>query len=370
MEEYTTRPRIGTSMREEMRRAWVEVDLGALRQNAVTMRERAGVPLLPMVKADAYGLGSVQVVRALLPLDPWGFGIATVREAAMLRRNGIAARLMIFTPILCEEFPEARALRLVPTFGDASSIARWTESGGGEWHLAIDTGMSRAGVPWHRVGDLVEVCRRHPPEGACTHFHSANRDDGSRQKQQQRFDAAVRALPARPRYLHAENSAAIERQPGSPWDLARPGVFLYGVEGGQDLAVRPEPVAALRARVVELRTVPDAESVSYLATYRADGPRVIATVAAGYADGLPWSLGNRGTALVRERRVPIAGIVTMDMTMLDVTGAECTVGDVATFLGRDGAELLDVNELARVATRSPYELLVGLGLRADRVYVG
>ena len=143
--------------------------------------------------------------------------------------------------------------------------------------------------------------------------------------------------------LHAENSPSIERQSPSPWSLVRPGVFLYGVGGGDGSGVVPRNVASLRARVVEVRDVPEGETVSYSAAYRAIGTRRIATVAAGYADGYRRSLSNRGTALVRGRRVPVAGMVTMDMTMLDVTGERCDVGDVATLLGTDGDELLDVN---------------------------
>ena len=121
--------------------------------------------------------------------------------------------------------------------------------------------------------------------------------------------------------------------------------------------------------VVEIRDVANGESVSYSATYYAEGERRIATVAAGYADGVRRALSNRGQALVRGRRVPIAGAVTMDMTMLDVTGAPCEVGDVATFLGRDGGDLLDVTSVAATADLSPYELLVGLRLRAERTYI-
>lgn len=356
-------------MRDEMQRAWVEVDLGALVRNARTMAARANAPLLPMVKADAYGLGVLPVARALDALKPWGFGVATVKEGAELRASGVTRPVLVFTPLLSSEFGAVRAQRLTPTLGDAAAIASWIESGGGAWHLAIDTGMNRAGIPWHEVGSVADLCRREPPEGAFTHFHSAELNDGSIGVQQERFLRSLGTLAQRPPLLHAENSPGLERQSPSPWSLARPGVFLYGVGGEAGSFAKPEPVAHLRARVVEIRTVGDGESVSYSATWRAQGQRRVATVAAGYADGVRRALSNRGSALVRGKRVPIAGLVTMDMTMLDVTGAECEVGDVATLIGRDGSELLDVNEVARTAELSPYELLVGLRLRAERVYV-
>ena len=170
--------------------------------------------------------------------------------------------------------------------------------------------------------------------------------------------------------LHAENSPGIERQSPSPWSLARPGVFLYGVGGEEGSAVRPAPVVSLRARVVEVRTIEAGDSVSYSATYHATERRRIATLACGYADGYRRALGNRGVALVRGRRATVAGVVTMDMTMVDVTAVPCEVGDVATLIGGDGDELLDVNAVARLAEMSPYELLVGLRLRVPRRYAG
>jgi len=322
-----------------------------------------------MVKADAYGLGALAVVNALEALDPWGYGIATVHEGAELRAAGVERPLVVFTPLLAEDFAGARRARLIPGLGGRESILRWVAEGGGSWHLDVDTGMSRAGVPWWQVGALADVVAAHPPDGAFTHFHSAERDDGSRELQERRFEQALAELAARPPVLHAENSPALERRAPSPWTVVRPGVFLYGVGSGPGAAVAPEPVAHVRARVVELRTVRDGETVSYDATYRAVGERRIATVAAGYADGYRRALSNRGTALVRGRPAPVAGLVTMDMTMLDVTDIPCEVGDVATLLGRDGGGLLDVVTVARTADISPYELLTGLRLRLPRVYV-
>ena len=357
-------------MDADTRRAWVDIDLGALLRNARTLASRAGKPLLPMVKADAYGLGAVKVARALEALGPWGFGIAAVREGEELRAAGIRRPILVFTPLLFSEFAEVRRLGLTPTLGDPAAIQAWAESGGGDWHLAVDTGMSRAGIPWFAIGQVTELVQRTPPSGAFTHFHSSERNDGSLEVQQGRFREAIGALGTVPPLLHAENSPAIERQSPSPWSLVRPGVFLYGVGGGDGSVASPENVANLRARVVEVRRLREGETVSYSATYRAVGERRIATVAAGYADGYRRSLSNCGTALVRGHRVPVAGLVTMDMTMIDVTDTACDVGDVVTLLGRDGDEVLDVNDVARTADVSPYELLVGLKLRASRRYFG
>ncbi|HEU4564152.1 MAG TPA: alanine racemase [Gemmatimonadaceae bacterium] len=348
-------------------RAWVDIDLGALRHNGAVLAARAGAPLLPMVKADAYGLGAVRVARALEALEPWGFGVGTVAEGMELRDAGIERPIVVFTPLLPEDLAGASQARLTPTLGAAASIACWARLGG-PWHLAIDTGMNRAGVRWDEVDALRDALAACPPEGAFTHFHSADRNDGTIAEQEQRFDEAIARLPVRPTYLHVENAPALERRRGSRWSFARPGVFLYGVGSGEGAEVRPRPVAHLRARVVELRDVRDGETVSYARSWRAIGDRRIATRAIGYADGYCRALSNRGCVLVNGCRAPVAGLVTMDMTMVDVTGVPCAVGDVATLIGGDESARLDVETVARTADMSPYELLTLLRGRLARVY--
>ena len=352
-----------------MTRAWVDIDLGALRRNGAAIAARAGVPLLPMVKADAYGLGAARVTRVLEELDPWGFGVATVREGEELRRIGIARPIIVFTPVAVAELDALRRARLRPSLESRETIERWSVTGE-PWHLAIDTGMSRSGVRWTEVADLRDLLELSPPEGAFTHFHSAEVDDGSRGMQEQRFGEALAALPFRPMLVHAENGAAVARSGRSRWDLVRPGIFLYGVGSGPGAGIVPEPVAAIRARVVATRWLEEGDTVSYLATYRADSRRRIATLPLGYGDGYRRSLSNKATVLIRGRRVPVVGLVTMDMTMIDVTDAPCEIGDVVTLLGRDGPELIDVEELGAESGLSPYEILTGLRQRLPRRYVG
>lgn len=330
------------------------------------MARASGVPLLPMVKADAYGLGVLPVVQALLPLAPWGFGVATVREGEELRAAGISHPVVHFTPALPANVASLRAARLTPVLGSTEAITAWIESGGGPWHLGIDTGMSRAGVPWREVASVAHLCERHPPEGAATHFHSAELGDATRDEQERRFEQAIATLPARPHLVHAENSPAVAHRHPSRWDLVRPGVFLYGVGMGGVLA--PEPVVSLRARVVEVRRLERGDTVSYDATWRAAEGARIATIALGYADGYRRALSNRGVALVGGREVPVVGNVTMDMTMLDVTGVPCAPGDVVTLIGRDGDAFTSVADVAARGDLSPYELLTGLRSRLPRLY--
>jgi alanine racemase len=349
-----------------MTRAWVEIDLAALCRNGAAVAARSGVPLLPMVKADGYGIGAVHAALALEELDPWGFGVSSVTEGEELRKGGVTRPIMVFTPIMRTEIDAMRRADLTPALGDPAVIESWTRTGR-DWHLQIDTGMSRAGLRWDQVEQHRELLLRARPAGVFTHFHSADRDDATRDEQESRFDRALAALPARPALVHAENGPAVEARAPSRWSLCRPGIFLYGVASRPGPLV-PEPVAAIRARIVEVRTIGEGDTVSYGATWRAPGTRRIATVPVGYADGYRRALGNRGEALLGGRRIHIVGRVTMDMTMFDVTDTDAALGDVVTLLGRDGDDVITVAELAEWGEVSPYELLTGLRTRLPRVY--
>ena len=357
-------------MASPLSRARVEIDLAALQRNAQSVSRRAGVALLPMVKGDAYGLGVREVVATLEPLQPFGYGVATVLEGQELRDAGVTRPILVFTPLVETDLSRVRAARLTPTLGFKYEIEAWRRTGGGTWHFAIDTGMSRAGIPWREVDQVLTLLEVLPPEGAFTHFHSAELDDGSLERQERLFREAVAKLPSRPRLLHTANSAAIARQGRSAWDLVRPGIFLYGVGSGRTAAIQPEPVVHLRAPIVEIRDLQPGDTVSYDATFRVDRPARIATLALGYADGYPRSLSEVGSVLVGGTLANVAGRVTMDMTMVDVTTIKCAVGDTVTLIGRAGDTVLTVERVADDAGMSPYELLTGLRSRVERVYTG
>lgn len=359
-------------------RAWLDVDLDAVRHNVRQLRARAGVPLVVMVKANAYGVGAVMVSRALgVPFDrtpaapeaPWGLGIASLDEAAELRDAGCRGRILCLTPLLASELPRAYAMGVRPALHRADEIRAWAAAGqGGElrpYHLAIDTGMARAGVRWDQVEALRDVLRDYPPEGVFTHFHSADEDVDSRDEQEARFVDAMLALgDALPAAVlrHSDNSAGIaSRTQRSPGSLARPGIAVYAGMFSELLGLRQ--VVHLRARVIDIRDVAPGETVSYGATWTAARPSRIATISAGYADGYRRQLSNRGEVLIGGLRCPVAGRVTMDMIMVDVTDVPCAVGDVATLIGTDGAATITTEQVAELADLSPYELLVGLALR-------
>jgi len=347
--------------------AMLTVDLAAVRENYRLLSRRAAVPLLPMVKGDAYGLGAVAVARALASEAPVAFGVASVSEGCELRDAGIGDPIVVFTPVLPHEFPAARTADLTLCLSNPAHVGLWATVGG-SWQLPIDTGMNRAGVDW-RDGDALRavLAAGGQPAGVFTHFHSADSDAASMTVQEARFEQVLAAFPQRPASIHAENSAALLQRGESRYDCARPGIALYGVAVGP-ASWNPHAVVTLGGPVVELQHVEAGDTVSYGATWRATEVRRIATVALGYGDGYPRGAGNGATAMVHDRRVPVVGLVTMDMTMCDVTDVQCEVGDRVTLIGRDAGS--SVAAVASCAQQSPYELLTGLRARTTRIYVG
>ncbi len=373
-----------TSSQSSVRRAhaWIDVDLDAIRHNAALLHACAGVPMIVMIKADGYGLGAAPVVRALAGASRsgqaglgasavWAYGVATVEEARALRAAGYAGRLWCGTPLLAEELRDAATVGLTPALHTASNIAAWRTIGRSPWHLAIDTGMSRAGVRWDEVVPLRSSLSEHPPEGVFTHFHSADEPDESMALQDARFAASLlslgAALPASC-IVHSDNSAAISRRGAGSAGLVRPGIGVFGA-----LARTPLPLLQpvhLRARIVDLRDLRVGETVGYGGSWTATVPSRIATVPVGYADGYRRHLSNIGCGVLHGVRCAVAGRVSMDMTMLDVTNVPCELGDVVTMLGTSGEVTLTTQQVAAEASVSPYELLTGLRQRLPRHYLG
>ena len=362
---YNTAPFVTMSTQTGPHQAWMRVDLASLVTNAAVVQAAGrGARLLPMLKADAYGLGAVEVARALEgSVDPWGFGVARVDEGAALRAAGIRRPILVFTPARIEEQEAFRAHDLRAALDDPAVIAGWMLP----YHLDVDTGMSRSGVRWD--DPRLARCRTAKLEGVFTHFHSAEDDPASVDVQWSRFESALRVLGERPPLVHAANSAGVWRLQ-APLDLIRPGIFLYGTSPGPGIPA-PRAVASLHARVVSVRRVCAGEGVSYGVEWRAPRDTVIATVGLGYADGVPRATQGKLSVLIGGRRYPVVGRITMDMVMADA-GPEGSVrpGDVATFIGRDGAEEITWDDVAGWAGTNVYEVMCRVNPRVERLYVG
>jgi alanine racemase len=370
---------------EKQARAWIEIRGAAFRRNLRAVRSAVGPEpaLIPMVKANAYGLGVGPAVSALEIEGPWGYGVATVAEGVELRGLGVTRPVLVFSPVPMGALETGVREGLTFCISDLEALEGVVAAADrlgrdAAIHVEVDTGMGRSGMDWRRAGEwgpAVVRSTRGPVrlEGVFTHFHSADEGEGEGvELQAERLRDAMEAvrLPEGENVMvHLCNSAAALRRPDLARGGVRPGIFLYGGRAGTGLP-EPEPVVHLRARIALIREVPPGTTVGYGATYRAGGWERWATVGLGYGDGFPRCLGNRAHALVRGRRVPIIGRISMDMTVVDITDLpEAKRGDVATFVGTDGDEAVSLEEVARHAGTINYEILTGLTSRLPRIWV-
>lgn len=357
---------MNVSTRPTTNRAWLTVDLGNLVANARTVQAAAGgAPLLPVVKADAYGLGAIPAACALETLDPWGFAVATVAEALELREARIARPILVLTPAAAEQSDVFAEHDLRAVLEDPALADEWNAP----YHVEIDTGMGRCGVRW-TDGETLRRLETDRLEGVFTHFYAADEGAASVASQWERFTDVLAGFRERPALVHAQNSAGAWRLKET-LDLVRPGVFLYGGEHAPDLPP-PAPVATVRAPVVSVRRVEPGDTVSYGAEWTARIATTVATLGIGYGDGVPRAVERRAEVLLAGRRRPVIGRVTMDFTMVDVgpDGVAVQAGDVATVVGAADDDEITVNEFARWSGTIAYECLTRFGLRLDREYVG
>jgi alanine racemase len=363
-----------------MARAWVHVQGDAIRENYVRIVESIGpgANLLPMVKADAYGLGVSGVVACLDPLDPWGYGVAAVQEGVELRRLGVDRPIVVCSPTPLDEMATAVEAELQISVSSTAALRHLASEAAGasrcaSWHLDIDTGLGRSGFDW-RTADVwfPEVARRHDAlhwVGCYTHLHSADENAHSVEQQWNRFTTVLDRIDRREDLLmHVLNSAGAFRCPAAAQSLVRPGIFLYGGEIG-DGQPTPRPAASVHARVVHVRDAPAGTTVGYGSTYAATTDERWATLSIGYGDGIPRALSNRGRVLVMGELAPIIGRISMDVTVVDISGISgVEEGTVATLIGEQGGRSISVDDVAAQAGTISYEVLTGLTARLPRIW--
>jgi alanine racemase len=368
-----------------LRRAWVDVDLEALRRNFGKLAAHvAPAKILAVVKADAYGHGAVAVARTLEPLGVSGFGVATLEEGIELREAGISAPILALSPVPDEGFELLEKHRLIPVLSSLHQLRalRARANKGGDslaLHLKVDTGMTRLGLDPSEAEEALALIAATPNlriEGVMSHLAEAEMPESrANAAQLSSFTELLsRMSAARGGGLvrHLANSAGALHQPASRFDLVRLGLALYGYDSADRGAagLELEPVMSVEAEVVQVRDVDAGARVGYGGRFEATRPTRIAIVPLGYADGYSWRLGTRAQALVRGRRVPVAGSVSMDLVALDVGPGGAEVGDRVTLLGAQGGERIGVFELAAHVGTVPYQLLCLFGLRLPRRYSG
>jgi alanine racemase len=353
-------------------RTWAVVDLGAVRHNVGTLKRRApNSRLMAVVKADAYGHGSVEVARACVEAGADFLAVVTVEEGAELRRAGLEASILVFTDLLPDRLPLAEENRLVVTAHSIPSARRIAAQPGLEAHLKVNTGMNRWGVEPAEVGEARRILG---PQlaGVYTHFASADSDEGATRRQIERFESVLAAQHFGGVLVHAANSAATLWHPGSHYDCVRPGVALYGLhpagDGGDPASEYLRPAMVLKSYVAAVRHLARDDGVSYGLTYRAEAPMFVATVPVGYAEGYRRALSGRAEALIRGQRRPLLGRVTMDACVFGVD-EDVEIGDEVVLLGRQGDGRITGEELGARAGTINYEITTGIDpRRVERSY--
>jgi len=369
-------------------RCWAEIDLAALERNLRLIRASlpSRIRYVAVVKADAYGLGLAQIAARLMHAGADLFAVANVTEAAQLRELGPGWPILVLSPLLPDEDRFAAECDFAVTVSTEDEVSRLEAAGRAAGrpvsvHLKIDTGMGRLGV-WHE--EAPETARRIAASahlrlaGVFTHFASPDTDPEFTEEQRRRFLGALDACgligpAARKLLVHADNSAGLETMHGrSPFNAVRIGLLQFGIlpHPGSFLAqVKTEPIFSFRTRVGIVKRLPAGTTVSYGRTRRLARDSKVAVLCAGYGDGIPRSVSNRASVLVRGARCPVLGRVTMDQTVVDATEVEgVTCGDEAVLIGRQGADEISVAEFSGWAETIPWETLCSVTKRVPRVY--
>lgn len=363
------------------RPAWAEVRLDRLARNLERLRARvAPARISAVVKADAYGHGAGSVARFLEGHQVDHFAVAFVEEGIALRRAGVVGQVLVFAPSRAQEMPLIKRHGLSPTVSSLGQLRAWAEWVAGHGasqaiHLKVDTGMTRLGVSMAEVPEALAILRACPGlelAGLLSHLAVSDEvDDRRTEDQRQLLELVTEALSAAEREraeVHLANSGGALHHPRTRAHRVRVGLALYGVDPARGRAgeVGLEPVLEVKARLVSTRQVPAGTALGYGGRRVAVRPARIGVVPVGYADGFAWRLGDRGSILVRGRRAAVAGPVSMDMTLIDITDTGGEVGDEVVLLGSQAGETITAWELAELGGTIPWEVLCRFGQRLER----
>ncbi len=367
-------------------RCWAEIDLSAFERNLKCIQAAlpSDVHYISVVKADAYGHGMPQMVRRLMQCGIDHFAVANVHEAAEIRHMGEGWPILILGPLLPEEDHYLVDYDLIGTVSTVEEARRLNAIGEKrntklQVHLKIDTGMGRLGI-WHEdaIG-LIKIIKNQPQlilKGIYTHFSSADSDADFTQLQRERFLNLLKQVNTDSLLIHADNSASLGSLNGAgPFNAVRVGLLQLGIQPYPDSMlshVKVEPVFSFYTRVGIVKRLPKGSYVSYGRSCRLERDSKIAVLTAGYADGIPIALSNRGSVLIKGQQCPIIGRVTMDQTIVDITEIEDVVqsGDRATFIGKDERAEITTSTFSKTAGTIPWETLCSITKRVERVYIG
>jgi len=361
---------------KETFRCWAEIDRDALRYNAQVVRQRIGsAEMLAVVKANAYGHGLLGVAQTLAD-DAQLFGVANLEEALALRES-LPHPIVILGPATPEERSVIAHRKFIPTISSLEEAQALDQLGPVSINFKIDTGMGRMGVVesearavFKRVAELPNI----DVHSVSTHMPVSNEDAKFTRGQLVRFRRIIEQIRAEvpgSYKAHVLQSAGTLAFNPPTFEIVRAGIMLYGISPLPEFQKLLKPAMTWKARIALIRDMPKGSSISYGRTFITRRKMRIATLSAGYADGYPWHLSNRGAAvLVRGQRCPLIGRVTMDLMMIDVSNIDnVQVGDEVVLMGRDGSEEISGVELAEKAGTITWEIITRIGARVRRIYV-
>ncbi len=362
----------------------VTIDLDAISANFDAIRQKVGVPVMAVIKADAYGHGAIQVARLLQDRAAF-FGVSSMLEAMELRQAGLDTPILILGHTPVNAFPTAVREQIRPAifrWEDALALSQAAQEAGEDarFHFAVDTGMSRIGFP--PAEEAADLCARIAnlpgliPEGCFSHFATADSADLSRAKEQaQLFDAFCNMLQNRGVSIairHLNNSAGLMNF-DRHYEMVRAGIVTYGMYPSQEVSkslLSLKPALQFLSKVTFVKTLPAGRAISYGATFVTDRETVVATVPVGYADGYRRSLSGKFYCLIHGKKAPILGRICMDQMMVDVTGIPgVRPGDRVTLVGTDAEETITIEQIAEAADSFNYEFVCGISRRVPRIYV-
>jgi alanine racemase len=371
-------------------RSWVEISLKQIAANFRAVRDVVGpdVEVMPVVKADAYRHGAVEVSRTLAAAGARWLAVSNVEEGAILRDRGITTRILVMADFLPAERAGLLDYNLTPVIHSLSDIAEWERLAASrgvtaDYHLKIDSGMGRLGTraPATEILEAIGAAKHVRLEGLMTHFASAANYASTQTEEQVRVFQALCSELARatvhPPILHLASSTPIAYGRRDAWQrMVRPGHAVYGYVSPVAKGTAPAPLLDVRpalawkTAVLAVKDLPAGALVGYGGMYRTTQPTRIAVLAAGYADGIPHRLSNKGRVIANGHLAPIIGALSMDLTTIDITHCPpLATGDAVTLLGTEGGVTIDAQQIARVAGTISYSVLCGIHARVKRVYL-
>ncbi len=371
-------------------RSWVEISLAQIAANFNAVRSAVGpdVEVMPVVKADAYRHGAIEISKTVIENGARWLAVSNVEEGIALRDAGIQTRILVMADFLPDDRKTLLEYSLTPVIHSLEDIPAWNELAAARgisasYHLKIDSGMGRLGTRADAATIAAAIAKTPHAhvEGLMTHFASAADYSGSQTEDQMRYFEDIRSgledAGIFPEFIHLSSSTPVVYGRRKSWQkMVRPGHAIYGYVSQASKGSAPpkiidvKPALTWRASVISVKDIPEGASVGYGGMFHAPRPMRIAVLAAGYADGIPHRLSNRGRVIANGCLASIIGAVSMDLTTIDVTNCpSIRVADAVTLLGSENGITIDAQQIARTAGTISYSVLCGIHARVKRFYI-